>query len=398
MSYIELTNKFNELASTFHEFKTHNDNRIREIEKNGSSDVLNNVSLEKLHNEIDNHKSAITNLEAAVSRKGLSNFADSSGFMHDIEHKNAFCSYARKGQDSGLADIEKKALSVASDADGGFLVTSFMSDVIASSIAEGSVMRQLANVTEIASDALELIEDQNQAQAGWVEESEVRSETNSPIIGKKIIPVHELYAQPKATQKLLDDSAIDIESWLSNKISETFNQLENSAFIKGDGSSKPRGILTYANSKTWGGIEQINSGIKGSLSADSLFNLIYSLKEGYASAAKFLLSRSVLQAIRTLKDPSTGQYLWQPGLELSTPDTLLGSEVVISSEMPGLSTDALAIAYGDFKRAYQIVDRQGIRILRDPFTDKPFVKFYTTKRVGGDVVNFEAIKLLKLTA
>ena len=257
-------------------------------------------------------------------------------------------------------------------------------------------MRQVASVEEVSSDALEIIEDKDAADAGWTTETGTRSDTTTPQISKKTIPVHELYAQPKATQKLMDDSSIDIESWLAGKLSDIFSRKENTAFISGDGVGKPRGILTYAAGTNWGEIEQINSGVSGSITADAIVLLTYALKEDYANRASFLMNRAAVQDVRLLKEATTNQYLWQPGLAAGAPDTLLGAPVIQAADMPTPAADSLSIAFGDFGSGYQIVDRTGVRILRDPFTDKPFVKFYTTKRVGGDVTNFEAIKLMKL--
>ncbi len=197
---------------------------------------------------------------------------------------------------------------------------------------------------------------------------------------------------------MVDDSAIDIELWLSNKVAEVFTRIENKAFIYGDGSGQPKGILSYAAGSSWGQIEQLDSGVNGAITSDSLIQLYYSLQEDYASRATFLMNRSVVQAARLLKETTTDQYLWQPSLTAGSDDTLLGVPVRQATDMPIATADSLSVALADFSRAYTIVDRIGIRTLRDPFTDKPFVKFYTTKRVGGDVTNFDAIKLLKLTA
>jgi len=229
-----------------------------------------------------------------------------------------------------------------------------------------------------------------------VAESASRTDTNTPQINKKSISVHEIYAQPKATQKLIDDSAIDIESWIAEKVADIFSSTENSAFISGNGSGKPKGILAYTAGTAFGEIEQVDSEEDGVVTADSIVKLYYALKDEYAKNATFLMNRATVQAVRLLKESTTDQYLWQPGLAAGSPDTLLGVPVKQASDMPVPAADSLSIALGDFSRGYKIVDRVGMRILRDPFTDKPFVKFYTTKRVGGEVVNFEAIKLLKL--
>lgn len=382
---MNMESTIDKIATGWEDFQKQLDKRDLEIKKKGGADSLTEQNIQRLNDEL-------TELKAAFDRpqsETKSTFA-----AEDYEHKNAFCAYLRKGIDTNLAHLEKKSLSVASDADGGFLVTSSMSETISKRVSEFSPIRQIANVTEISSDALEIIEDKDEAFAGWTLETDVRNETASPSIAKKVIQVHELYAQPKATQKLIDDASIDIEGWLSEKIIDVFSRKENAAFVTGDGVGKPKGILSYGEDE----IERINSGDNGNITAEGIFNLFYALKENYAVKGKFLMSRSAVQAVRMLKDTTNGKYLWQPSLTAGTPDTLLGAEVVMSPDMPIVGNNALAIAFGDFKSAYQIVDRQGVRILRDPFTEKPFVKFYTTKRVGGDVVNFDAIKLLKLSA
>jgi HK97 family phage major capsid protein len=273
-----------------------------------------------------------------------------------------------------------------------------MSANIVKIVNEASPMRALASVETISTDALELIQDYDAAGSGWTTETGAVSDSTTPQIGKSSIPVHELYAQPKATQKLVDDSAVDIEAWVAEKVAESFLTKENAAFISGDGSGKPKGILSYAAGTSWGQIQQVNSGTSAVVTADGLIKLFFALKEDYAQRATFLMNRSVVQAVRLLKETTTDQYLWQPGLAAGAPDTLMGVPVKQATDMPVAAANSLSVAVGDFARAYQIVDRIGIRVLRDPFTEKPFVKFYTTKRVGGDVVNFEALKLLKLAA
>jgi HK97 family phage major capsid protein len=385
----ELTDKINQISSHFEQMKAQDKDKDRQIEKKGAADPVTLAQMEKLSHSIDA-------LQASVHRP----YSDvkSVEIADNKEYKNAFCSYLRKGNESGLSGMEVKYLSTDKDSDGGYLVTPQMSNEITKVISETSPMRQICKVQQISGDALEIIEDTEEAFAGWTLETELRSETNTPQIGKRVIPVHELYAQPKATQKLIDDSSVDIENWLSEKLVDVFSRKENAAFINGDGQGKPRGILSYEAGKEWGKIEQILSGENASITADGIINLYYSLKEIYAVKSKFLMSRAAVQAVRMLKDTTNGKYLWQPSLTAGTPDTLLGAEVIQAADMPALTQNSLAIAFGDFHSAYQIVDRQGIRVLRDPFTEKPFVKFYTTKRVGGDVVNFEALKLLKLSA
>lgn len=399
MTMSDITERVSHLGHAWEQFKQVNDARLREIERKGSADGLYTEHLNNISTVLDNYKSRLDNIETAYSRPefGVGVEAKSMNAAQG-EYSKAFRNYLRKGMDAGLEGLATKALSVGSDPDGGYLVTPTMSATIVKSVLETSPMRQLASVETISSDALELIDDHDQAAAGWTSETGAVSDTNTPTLAKRNIPTHELYAQPKATQKLVDDAAIDIEAWLSVKISDIFASKENTAFISGNGVGQPRGILSYTAGSSWGTIEQVNSGTNGAVTADGLINLFYKLKDAHARNATFLMNRTVVNAVRLLKEATTNQYLWQPGLSAGAPDTLLGVPVMMAADMPTAATNSLSVAVGDFKAAYQIVDRKGISILRDPFTEKPFVKFYATKRVGGDVINFDAVKLLKLAS
>ena len=394
MSIQEITEKVSHLGNAWDNFKKVNDARLREIERKGNADPLLTEQLNKISNVLDNQKRRLEQIETAGNRP-MKEIDFSYKALDNSEYKKAFEGYIRKGAVTDLEGFEKKALSATTDADGGYLVTHGLSDKVAKYILEVSPMRQIASVEEISTDALDIIVDSDAFGGDWVAEAATRADTTTAQVNKKSIVAYELYAQPKATQKLVDDSAIDIESWIAEKVADIFAQKENAAFISGDGSGKPKGILSYAAGTAYGQIEQINSGTSAAITTDGLAKLYYALKGEYAKNATYLMNRSAVQQVRLLKD-TTGQYLWQPGLALGTPDSLLGVPVMVASDMPNTAANSLSVAVGDFKRGYKIVDRVGIRILRDPFTDKPFVKFYTTKRVGGEVVNFEAIKLLKL--
>jgi len=396
MQLSEITRQVNSIGSAWEEFKSVNDRRLAEIERKSSADPLTTEQLNRINDSLDKYKTRLSKMENVLSRPSASMDYGFAGNPVQSEHKEAFCNYIRKGIETNLSTLETKALSVSSDPDGGYLVTPTISSNIVKTIFETSPMRQIASVETISSDSLELIEDINDISSGWISETAVPTDTNTPQIGKKNIPVHELYAQPKATQKLIDDSNIDIESWLAAKLADNFSRKENTAFISGNGVGQPRGILTYASGTNWGQIQQIGTGSSGVITSDSLVNLYYSLKDGYTVKANFLMSRAAIQAIRLLKS-TTNQYLWQPSLSAGTPDTLMGVPAMHAADMPTPAAASLSVAFGDFSKAYQIVDRIGIRVLRDPFTEKPFVNFYTIKRVGGDVVNFEAIKLLLLS-
>lgn len=397
MTTNDIAHKVNQLGRSWEQFKNVNDTRLAEIERKRKSDPLHDAKLAKISEEMDNVRAEVKAMEAAINRPSNSGFSFKDNASNDA-YKQAFVNYVRKGTEGNLSQLEQKALSVSSDADGGYLVTPFMSQHIAKAVFESSPIRRLARVETISTDSLEIIEDNADAAAGWTAETASVADTSTPTIGKRSITCHEIYAQPKATQKLVDDAAINIEQWLADKLADKFSRLENTAFISGDGVGKPRGITTYADGTSYGQIEQVASGTSAELDADSLLKLFYALKESYALRAAFLMHRSVLQKVRLLKETSTGQYIWTPFLGDGQPETLLGLPVYSAVDMPVAAANSLSVALGDFQSAYQVVDRQGVRILRDPYTDKPFVKFYATKRVGGDVINFEAIKLLKLGA
>lgn len=401
MSLSDLTDRMHQLGNAWEQFKHVNDARLREIERKGHADPLYDDHLSKINLALDNYKERVDKLETVYSRPALSASAcgEKPLSAQGKAYKSAFQNYLRKGMDGGLEYLQTKALSVTGDGtDGGFLVTDEMSEQIVRMIRESSPMRQLASVETISSDSLDIIEDASEMTASWIAETGARNETNTATIGKHSILVHELYAQPKATQKLVDDSSVNIEQWVAEKVAEKFGRLESTAFISGDGNGKPKGILSYAAGTNWGQVEQINSGTAGVVTETGLIKLFYALKDQHARRASFLMHRSVVQAVRLLKSPTSDQYLWQPGIAVGAPETLLGIHVHHAADMPTAAANALAVAVGDFKAAYLIVDRVGIRILRDPFTDKPFIKFYTTKRVGGEVVNYDAVKLLKLAA
>lgn len=397
MTIQEVTEGMYALGNAWEQFKQVNENRLHEIERKGYADPLYTDHLKKISDALDQHKQRMDRIETVQARPGRE--MKSLGYVGEDqgEYKAAFTTYLRKGMDSGLEQIQTKALSVGTDANGGYLVPNQMADLIVQIVNESSPMRALATVETISSDSLDLIEDTVDFGAAWGDETTVRSaETTSPTLGRNTIDTFEMYAQPQATQKLIDDGSIDIEQWIARKVADKMARLEATAFISGDGTTQPKGILTYTAGTSWGQIQQVGTGVSATVTADSLVQLYYALKDDYARNATFLMHRTTVQAVRLLKEATTNQYLWQPGLTAGTPDTLLGVPVALASDMPIPAASALSVAVGDFKRAYLIVDRIGIRTLRDPFTAKPFVKFYTTKRVGGEVVNTDAIKILKL--
>ena len=397
MSINEITDKVNVLGSAWEQFKKVNDQRLKEVEKKGNADPLFMGQLNKISDVLDSQKQRLDKIETAYNRPSREVKNQDVVANEPSEYKKAFNSYLRKGSVKELDNFEQKALSVGSNPDGGYLVSTPLSKQIVEYITDQSVMRQIASVETISSDSLDIIIDNGSAGAGWTTETTDVTETTSPQINKKTLQTFEMYAQPKATQKLVDDSAINIEAWLATKVGEVFVTNENTAFITGDGTTRPTGILTYPAGSGYGYVQQVPSGSSGVVTTDGLLELYYQLRYEYAKNATFLMNRNTVQAIRILKD-TTGQYIWSPGLAAGTPDTLFGIPVKQAADMPVAAANSLSVALADFKSAYKIVDHFGIRVLRDPFTEKPFVKFYSTKRVGGDIVNFDAIKLLKLSA
>ncbi|CAN7295878.1 phage major capsid protein [Agrobacterium tumefaciens] len=294
---------------------------------------------------------------------------------------------------------EQKAMLVGSDPDGGYLVPTATSSRIITKVYETSPLDELAYHETISTDAIEIPIDTDEAGAGWVGETDPRPETSTPQVGTQRIPVHEIYAKPKATQQLLEDAGVDIEAWLERKVSEKFARMRALAFISGNGIKKPRGILTYPAGADGvrGTIAQIASGAATALTSDGLIKLTFSLKDKYLANANWLMKRGTVGALMLFKD-NQGQYMWRPGLQAGQPSVLLGYNVRRADDMPTVGAGALPIAFGDFRAGYTVVDRLGIRTLRDPYSSKPFVEFYTRQRVGGDVVDFEAFALQVISA
>ena len=304
-------------------------------------------------------------------------------------------------------DVEryKKDLVAAIGPDGGFTITPDRSDQISRRIFETSPLRSIANIVTTTSDVYEMLLDDDEADCDWVGEVQSRPDTDTPQLALLKFPVHEIYAQPKATQKMLDDSGFDAEGWLAGKVSRRIGRKENNAFVVGDGAMKPKGFLAYAAWASAGiyernAIEQITAtGTAGFLDdSDDLISLQNSLLEDYQAGASFGMQRATFSSVMKLKD-SQGAYLLDPNvLKTGTDKILLGKQVTFMSDMPAVANDALAVVYADWEEFYTIVDRFGIRVLRDPFTAKPYIRFYTTKRVGGGVSNFQAGKILKINS
>ena len=323
----------------------------------------------------------------------------------DIEAYQAYCksfSEHLRIDEKFMAPEQIKALQVGIDADGGYTVTPEVSNRIVGRIFESDPIRQLASVMSISTGALEMLEDVDEAAADWESERVANAESGTPQWKQKRIPVHILSARPRATQVLLDDSGINIESWLSNKVADKMSRTESASFVTGNGVGKPTGFGTYsawstAGTYEYGKIEQQNMGHATEFTTDGLIKVKYRMVEYYLNRGTWLTNRLNVRDIMLLKD-GDGQYIWRPGITEGQSSSLLGLPLRMATTVAATAASALAIYLADWKEAYQIVDRQGISVQRDPYTVKPFVEFYTRKRVGGDVVNYQAIKIGKVSA
>ncbi len=314
-------------------------------------------------------------------------------------YAKAFKSFMRARAEAAMRPEYQAAMQTGSDPDGGYLVPVTVSSRIIKKVYETSNLRALATVESIGGKELEIPRDEGEfGNGGWVGETTAPSETSTSQLGSTKIFAHEMFAEPRVTQNMIEDAGLDIEAWVANKVGEKMGRIEATAFFTGSGTNQPRGLLTYGSGTTNGTIEQIVSGGANALTADAFYNLVFALKDFYTTNANFLMKRTTVRDVMKLKD-GQGNYLWQMGdIRGGQPATVLSFPVVRCEDMPTVAASSLSVAFGDFRAAYTIVDRLGITLLRDNLTAKPFVKFYNRRRVGGDVVNFEAVKLMVTSA
>lgn len=401
---MELKQLHEEMLRTHNEFKSNVERELSEIKSKGVAHPDTTSALEKMSDRMSELQKQMDELAVKAQRPAGE---ENGNKLSDAEreYKAALIDYVRKGVMGDIDGLHLKAMSVGSDPNGGYLVTPDMSGAIVQKVFESTPWRRYCAVQTISTDSLEGGEDRDEVSTGWVGETATRSETDTPEIGKWRIEVHEMYAEPRVTQKLIDDAAVNVESWLTGKISDKFARVQNDVFVNGNGVAKPRGFATYTtaatgdDSRTWGTLEHVatanNGDFPSSNPADALFDIIGKLKADYRNGSAFAMPRAVITKIRKFKGNTNYDYLWQPSIQEGQPSRLLGYPVIESENMPALATGSLSLAFGNFKRGYQIVERQGIRVLRDNLTAKPYVKFYTTARVGGGMIDFDAIKFLK---
>lgn len=382
ISYI--TEAVEKLTDDVQEFKSAQEKKLHELERKSASHGSE---------QVERMMERVSKLEALSQRP-------SQGFDADVtEEKSHFMTYVRKGGEH--MSLEQKALSAVTPEEGGYLVPQEVSDTMVQTITAHAPIRALARTTSISTNALEVLLDKSEADIGWATEAGERPETRTPELARMKINVHELYARPRATQNLLDDASIDVEKWLVEKVSDKMARTENASFIHGDGDGKPRGFLTYETTpeNQWGKLQSFKTGVDGAFYEgllDPLFDAVHAMKPEHLSEAAWIMPRSAKAALLKLKIED-GRPAYAQSLEAHLPDTLLGYPVVLCDDMPALKAGEVSksIVFANLKEAYQIVDRQGMHVLRDPYSAKPYVEFYTTRRVGGDVVNFEAIKVIE---
>ncbi|MVO14747.1 phage major capsid protein [Parasedimentitalea huanghaiensis] len=325
----------------------------------------------------------------------------SAGVELGAPHQKAFQTYLRSGDDDGLRglQLDGKSLSTAVNSDGGYLVDPVTAETVTSVLQSTASIRSIAAVVTVEATSYDVLIDHTDVGAGWATETDPSVETSTPVIDRITIPLHELSALPKASQRLLDDSAFDIESWLAGRIADKFARAEASAFLNGDGLDKPTGILTHPvvdnDSWSWGNVGYVVTGSDGSIGdGDAIVDLVYALGAQYRANGVFIMNSKTAGLIRKLKD-GDGRFLWSDGLAAGEPARLMGYPVLVAEDMPDVDSNSYSVAFGDFSAGYTIAERPDLRVLRDPFSAKPHVLFYATKRVGGDVSDFAAIKLLK---
>jgi HK97 family phage major capsid protein len=376
-------------------------------------DVLDEAKFDKMASQITD---AMAKVQAAEAKAAALEAAMSRVGMGDNDTKSELSEKTRAALDSYLRDgiapsgvkmtaegLEVRAMSTNVNPDGGYLVRPELASFVVDRIFETSPLRRVARVEQVGSNSLDVLIDDNEAGFRWVSQGISGGETTTPQIGQKAIVPHKMEADPRITTEQIQDSYLDVEAWLAGKVADRFARGENTAFVTGTGVGQPRGFLTYA---AWAAagvyerdkIEQVISGAAAAVTADGFITLQNALKEDYQARAVWGMKRTTFGT--ALKQKGQDNYFFSPVLLANGQSTLqlLGKTVVFMDDMPAEGAGNLSVVYGDFSRAYTIADRVGLQILRDPFTNKGFVTYYTTKRVGGDVTSFDAIKIGRCAA
>ena len=409
-----------EMKLTFEQFKKTNDEKLKELATKGHADPLLTEKVEKLNARLTELDELKESLEKALVKSGRPSGLIGGGdqaTIDQLKHKEKVVDFIRKGEGldggAGLRELQRKAMNMTTPEEGGFAIPTDLDREILSLMRVENVMRQICNVITVGTSDYKKLVNKHGATVGWVGETDTRPQTGTPNLAQLVPYMGEIYAMPAATQQNLDDSFFSVEAFLSEEIAAEFAEEEETVFVSGNGTKKPKGFLDYAvattadGTRAFGTLQYRATGTAGGFRpiggspvgnpADDIIDLVGDLKKKMLSGAVFLACKAIYTAIRKFKD-ANGNYIWQPSIQAGKPDLLLGYPAIICEAMPGLVSGASALAFGNFKRGYKIVDRMGTRVLRDPFTAKPYILFYTTKRVGGMVEDSEAIKILKLSA
>lgn len=399
----DVVQAFEAFSRNFAAFQEANDARLLSLEKR-AHDVLLDEKLARIDAALDENRRKYDRALLDSARPMLGAGGEAADPV-ERQHKSAFAAYVRSGEAAGLKPLETRALSAGSGPDGGYLAPVEVERDVLGRLAALSPIRGVASVRMISAGTYRKAFSKTGPVVGWVAETAARPQTDSPVLAELSFPAMELYAQPAATQTLLDDAIVDIDRWIAEEVEQAFAEQESAAFVNGDGVARPRGFLNspkVANASwAWGSLGFVASGAAGAFAAsnpsDALVDLVYALKAGYRQNAAFVMNRKTQSLIRKFK-ASDGNYLWAPPATAGGAASLLGFPLVEAEDMPDVAADSFSIAFGDFRRGYLVVDRAGVRVLRDPYSAKPYVLFYTTKRVGGGVQDYDAIKLLKFAA
>lgn len=387
--------------------KSWSDFQAADAATKGRSESERKEMLEKVNAAIAEAEAAKKAAELASQKAGrLSVGADAGVDPAKAEHKKAFNAFVRKGVETGLKELEQKAVQLAVNADGGFALPEEIAADVQARLVDISPVRAAATVVTVSTSDYKRLVDIRGTASGWVGETAARTATNTAQLAERAAFMGEVYANPQVTQQALDDIFFNVEQWVAESVAVEFARAEGAAFVSGDGTNKPKGFLNYTTAATADAsradatLQHIATGVSGDFAAsnkgDVLINLVYALKAGHRAGAVFMVNKALLGEIRGFKETS-GQYLWQPGLAAGQPSTILGYPVIEAEDMPAKAANSLSIAFGNFRNGYCVVDRVGIRTLRDPFSNKPYVGFYTTKRVGGMLLDSEAIKVVKFS-
>lgn len=400
----EIRELIEQQGKAFEEFKKSNDERLTALEKGEARSELEEKT-ERINDELGRLSAAVDELAKKANRPGAPGAEGDEALQ--AEHKSAWLKWVRKGDDAGLADIERKAMNVGTPADGGYAVPIQQDRDIMRLLTDLSPMRQVCRVMTVGTEDYRKLVNLGGTASGWVGETVARPATAGPTLAQLKPSFGELYANPEVTQKALDDIFFNVEGELSQDISESFAVLEGKAFLSGTGTNQPVGLLTAKTSaeadsaRAFGTVQHIATGVADNFPAkdpaDILIDLIYSMKAGYRTGAQFMVNSMTLATMRKWKD-GDGNYIWQPAMQNGQPGSIFGYGYVTNEDMPSAGAGAIPVVFGNFQQAYVIFDRMGIRSLRDPYTNKPFVGFYTTKRVGSMIANTQAVKFLKCAA